>query len=60
MDEIEIVEMGDVKRIALIAHDNRKQDLLDWASYNVETLESTNCMPLGEQARFSRRNWVWK
>jgi len=38
MDEIEIVEMGEVKRIALIAHDNRKQDLLDWASYNVETL----------------------
>jgi len=39
MDEIEIVEMGEVKRIALIAHDNRKQDLLDWASYNVETLK---------------------
>jgi len=38
-DEIEIVEMGEVKRIALIAHDNRKQDLLDWASYNVETLK---------------------
>ena len=26
------------KRIALIAHDNRKQDLLDWARYNVGTL----------------------
>jgi len=38
MDEIEIVEMGEVKRIAMIAHDNRKHDLLDWASYNVETL----------------------
>lgn len=27
------------KRIALIAHDNRKADLLDWARYNKGTLE---------------------
>ena len=27
------------KRIALVAHDNRKADLLDWASYNRGTLE---------------------
>jgi len=39
MNEVEILEMDEVKRIALIAHDNRKQDLLDWASYNVETLK---------------------
>jgi len=39
MNEVEIVEMDEVKRIALIAHDNRKQDLLDWASYNVEKLK---------------------
>jgi len=60
MDEIEIVEMGEVKRIALIAHDNRKQDLLDWASYNVETLRKHKLYATWEQARFSRRNWVWK
>jgi methylglyoxal synthase len=30
--------MGRRKRIALIAHDNCKLDLLDWARYNVGTL----------------------
>jgi methylglyoxal synthase len=32
------VKMPSRKRIALIAHDNRKSDLLDWARYNRGTL----------------------
>jgi methylglyoxal synthase len=32
------VKMPSRKRIALIAHDNRKADLLDWARYNRGTL----------------------
>ena len=31
-------KMGERKRIALIAHDNCKSDLLDWARYNRGTL----------------------
>src|SRR5574342_178545 len=31
--------MGARKSLALVAHDNRKADLLDWASYNRGTLE---------------------
>lgn len=30
----QILQMSKRKNIALIAHDNRKQDLLDWAKYN--------------------------
>ena len=33
-----IVSMKKKKRIALIAHDNRKLDLLEWAKYNRELL----------------------
>jgi methylglyoxal synthase len=33
-----IIKMKKKKRIALIAHDNRKIDLLEWAKYNRELL----------------------
>ena len=30
--------MEEVKRIALVAHDNRKKDLIEWAEWNYEVL----------------------
>ena len=35
------------KRIALIAHDNRKQDILDWARYNRGTLANHELFATG-------------
>ena len=39
--------MSERKRIALIAHDNRKRDLLDWARYNRGTLSRHNLYATG-------------
>lgn len=36
---MEIIKtIGEKKRVALIAHDNKKQDLLEWAKFNRELL----------------------
>ena len=35
-----VVSMASKKRIALVAHDHRKSDLLEWARYNVGTLSA--------------------
>jgi len=35
------------KRVALIAHDNRKRDLLDWARYNQGTLSEHDLFATG-------------
>jgi methylglyoxal synthase len=37
-DEDEVRTMSAKKRVVLIAHDNRKADMLEWARYNRETL----------------------
>jgi methylglyoxal synthase len=39
--------MKDRKRIALVAHDERKQDLLEWAAHNTEILNEHELFATG-------------
>ena len=40
-------EIASRKRIALVAHDNKKQDLLEWAHYNRELLAKHDLLATG-------------
>ena len=40
-------EISSRKRIALVAHDNKKQDLLEWARYNRELLAKHDLLATG-------------
>ena len=47
------------KRIALIARDNRKIDMLEWAKYNLGTLEKHDLYATGTTGiLFSRKSLV--
>jgi len=41
------IKMAAKKNIALIAHDNRKQDLLEWVQYNKGSLKKHNLFATG-------------
>ncbi len=41
------VQMGPQKNIVLVAHDNKKQDLLEWARFNREILAQHNLYATG-------------
>ena len=43
--------MTPTKRIALVAHDNKKPDLLEWAEYNSEQLTSHKLFATGTTGR---------
>ena len=44
---IKPVRMGVKKKIALIAHDNRKQDLVEWAKFNKDLLSIHDLIATG-------------
>lgn len=41
------IKMGQTKKIALVAHDNKKDDLLEWAKYNKPTLQQHTLFATG-------------
>ena len=41
------ISMGHHKKIALVAHDNKKRDLVEWAKYNKMILEQHNIYATG-------------
>lgn len=45
MDKIRV--LGEIKQIALVAHDNKKADLIDWAIYNKRILTKHNLFATG-------------
>ncbi len=45
------VDMGRTKKVALVAHDNKKQDLLDWARRNREILADHEVLAMGTTGR---------
>ena len=44
------------KTIALIAHDNKKQDLLEWARFNRDTLAGHSLVATGTTGRLLEKN----
>lgn len=43
--------MSQIQQIALVAHDNRKQDLMDWVGYNWEKLMAHQIVATGTTGR---------
>lgn len=43
--------MEDIKRIALVAHDNRKKDLIEWAEWNYDVLTRHKLISTGTTGR---------
>src|SRR5512139_3974650 len=46
-----IIKLGQKKRIALVAHDNKKQDLLEWAKWNKTLLIEHDLYATGTTGR---------
>jgi len=48
------IKMDKIKKIAVVAHDNRKQDLLEWVSENKEKLSKHKLFGTGSTSKLVR------
>ena len=48
----QMIEMGEKKKIALVAHDNKKRDLLEWAKFNRDLLAGHKLYATGTTGNF--------
>jgi len=49
------IKMDEYKNIALVAHDNKKRDLLEWAVYNRDTLAKHKIYATGTTGKFLKQ-----
>lgn len=49
--DYKIVKMARSKRIALVAHDNKKQELIEWAKFNIDSLKNHTLYATGTTGR---------
>lgn len=49
--EQKTLAMGQKKKVALVAHDNKKQDLLEWVKFNKDTLAQHKLYSTGTTGR---------
>ena len=54
------VEMKKKKKIALVAHDNKKQDLIEWAKYNRVNLSSHEILATGTTGKLLEQELGFK
>ncbi len=52
--------MNKVKNIALVAHDNRKKDLIEWVEYNYKTLLGHHLICTGTTGRLVEETLIGK
>jgi methylglyoxal synthase len=48
----QMIDMSEKKKIALVAHDNKKRDLLEWAQFNRELLAQHELYATGTTGNF--------
>ena len=49
------IKMEKIKKIALVAHDNRKQDLLEWVNENIEKLKTHKLFGTGSTSKLIKK-----